>query len=113
MFGMLDMLIGGLMPCRLFREFNVLNCDGEPPAKVTASLTGGGVSGSGNVTSGSVRSVSSDPLPSLESSRERSVRTAGVRPKQSRGNKASPRVSRNGARQRVDYSVRPSGKNRD
>lgn len=64
---MFGMFIGGLIPWRLFREFRVLKCGGEPPASTTASLTGG-VSGSGKVTNGSVRSAFSDPLPSLQGS---------------------------------------------
>jgi len=63
-FAMFGIFIGGLILWwRLFSEFRELNWDGEPPANVTASLTGGGVSVSGKVTSGSVRSVSSGPLP--------------------------------------------------
>jgi len=71
-FAMFGMFIGGLMLWwRLFSEFRELNWDGEPPANVTASLTGGGVSVSGKVTSGSVRSVSSGPLPSLQNAIKR------------------------------------------
>lgn len=64
-FEMFDMLIGGLILWRLFSEFRELNCEGEPPVNVTVPVAGGGVSGSGNVTNGSVKSPSSVPFPSL------------------------------------------------
>lgn len=63
--GKLDILVmfkGGLILCRLFKE---VSCEGDPVIE-TVPVTGGGVSGSGNVTKGSVRSPSSVPLPSLE-----------------------------------------------
>lgn len=45
----------------MFNEFREVNWEGDPPVPVA----GGGVSGSGNVTKGSVRSASSDPFVSL------------------------------------------------
>lgn len=65
MLEMFGMLIGGLMLWRLLRELREVSCDGDPPVSVTVPVAGGGVSGSGNVTSGSVRSPSSVPFPSL------------------------------------------------
>ena len=49
----------------MFNEFREVNWEGAPPVSVTAPVAGGGVSGSGNVTKGSVRSASSDPFVSL------------------------------------------------
>ena len=59
---MFVMFNGGLILWRLFRD---VSCEGEL-VKETVPVTGGGVSGSGNVTSGSVRSPSSVPLASLK-----------------------------------------------